>query len=63
MPKLPQPELPEPAHPNVDSMLSRKFGKEVANYFSGMFMAFHFMAFCLDTYKPLAKADVFKAHH
>ncbi|KAH7396211.1 NUDIX hydrolase domain-like protein [Pyrenochaeta sp. MPI-SDFR-AT-0127] len=35
MPKLPQPELPEPAHPNVDSMLSRKFGKEIANYFSG----------------------------
>ncbi|KAF2246234.1 hypothetical protein BU26DRAFT_542129 [Trematosphaeria pertusa] len=32
---LPQPDLPEPAHPDVDSMLSRKFGKEVANYFSG----------------------------
>lgn len=32
---VPQPELPEPAHPNVDSMLSRKFGKEIANYFSG----------------------------
>lgn len=31
----PQPELPEPAHPGVDSMLSRRFGKEVANYFSG----------------------------
>ncbi|USP72946.1 uncharacterized protein yc1106_00220 [Curvularia clavata] len=31
----PQPDLPEPAHPEVDSMLSRKFGKEVANYFSG----------------------------
>ncbi|KAF1835338.1 NADH pyrophosphatase [Decorospora gaudefroyi] len=31
----PQPSLPEPAHPDVDSMLSRKFGKEVANYFSG----------------------------
>jgi hypothetical protein len=31
----PQPELPEPAHHDVDSMLSRKFGKEVANYFSG----------------------------
>lgn len=35
MPPLPQPDLPEPAHPNVDSMLSRKFGKEIANYFSG----------------------------
>ncbi|KAJ4377806.1 NADH pyrophosphatase [Neocucurbitaria cava] len=35
MPQLPQPELPEPAHPTVDSMLSRKFGKEIANYFSG----------------------------
>ncbi|OAL46856.1 NADH pyrophosphatase, partial [Pyrenochaeta sp. DS3sAY3a] len=35
MPPLPQPELPEPAHPDVDSMLSRKFGKEIANYFSG----------------------------
>ena len=32
---MPQPELPEPAHAKVDSMLSRKFGKEVANYFSG----------------------------
>ncbi|KAJ4293303.1 NADH pyrophosphatase [Kalmusia sp. IMI 367209] len=31
----PQPDLPEPAHPGVDSMLARKFGKEVANYFSG----------------------------
>jgi len=31
----PQPALPEPAHPEVDSMLSRRFGKEVANYFSG----------------------------
>ncbi|KAI5364838.1 Putative NUDIX hydrolase domain, NADH pyrophosphatase-like, Zinc ribbon, NADH pyrophosphatase [Septoria linicola] len=30
-----QPENPEPAHHDVDSMLSRKFGKEVANYFSG----------------------------
>ena len=36
MAPLPQPDLPEPAHPNVDSMLSRKFGKEVANYFSGL---------------------------
>jgi NAD+ diphosphatase len=35
MAPLPQPDLPEPAHPSVDSMLSRKFGKEVANYFSG----------------------------
>lgn len=33
---MPIPEVPEPAHPNVDSMLSRKFGKEVANYFSGV---------------------------
>ncbi|OQO15212.1 hypothetical protein B0A48_00595 [Cryoendolithus antarcticus] len=31
----PQPSLPAPAHPEVDSMLSRKFGREVANYFSG----------------------------
>lgn len=31
----PQPALPEPAYPEIDSMLSRKFGKEVANYFSG----------------------------
>lgn len=30
-----QPANPEPAHPDVDGMLSRKFGKEVANYFSG----------------------------
>lgn len=36
MPQLPTPQLPEPAHPDVDSMLSRKFGKEIANYFSGM---------------------------
>src|SRR5271156_3465260 len=28
-----QPELPRPAHIDHDSMLSRKFGKEVANYF------------------------------
>ncbi|OCK81008.1 hypothetical protein K432DRAFT_327196 [Lepidopterella palustris CBS 459.81] len=31
----PMPDLPEPAHHELDSMLSRKFGKEVANYFSG----------------------------
>lgn len=31
----PQPSLPEPAHADVDSMLSRKFGREIANYFSG----------------------------
>lgn len=30
-----QPDLPQPAYPDLDSMLSRKFGKEVANYFSG----------------------------
>lgn len=30
-----QPSNPEPAHGTLDSMLSRKFGKEVANYFSG----------------------------
>ncbi|KAI9828428.1 MAG: NADH pyrophosphatase [Thelocarpon impressellum] len=30
-----QPELPEPAHPRLDSMLSRRFGKETANYFAG----------------------------
>lgn len=30
-----QPDLPLPAHPDVDSMLSRKFGREVANYFAG----------------------------
>ena len=35
MPPQPQPALPEPAHPAIDSMLSRKFGKEIANYFSG----------------------------
>lgn len=30
-----QPALPEPAHQAVDSMLTRKFGKEVTNYFAG----------------------------
>src|SRR5579871_2782467 len=29
------PDLPEPHHPNENSMLSRKFGREIANYFSG----------------------------
>src|ERR1700753_2318866 len=29
------PELPTPAYSEVDSLLSRKFGREVANYFSG----------------------------
>jgi hypothetical protein len=33
---MPTPSLPEPVHPELDSMLSRKFGKEVANYFAGM---------------------------
>ena len=31
----PVPDLPDPAHYDVDSMLSRKFGREIANYFSG----------------------------
>ena len=35
MPRAALPDLPPPAHANVDSMLSRKFGREVANYFSG----------------------------
>ncbi|KAI9847962.1 MAG: NADH pyrophosphatase [Sclerophora amabilis] len=30
-----QPELPEARHAALDSMLSRSFGREVANYFSG----------------------------
>ena len=30
-----QPDLPLPAHEDKDSMLSRKFGREIANYFSG----------------------------
>lgn len=29
------PDLPDPAHADVDSMLTRKFGREIANYFSG----------------------------
>lgn len=33
----PDPELPEPVHADTDSMLRRKFGREVANYFSGRF--------------------------
>lgn len=32
---MPDPSLPEPLHAELDSMLSRKFGREVANYFSG----------------------------
>lgn len=31
----PPPDLPTPAHHDVDSMLNRKFGSEIANYFSG----------------------------
>lgn len=33
---MPIPDNPEPVHPDLDSMLSRKFGKEVANYFAGL---------------------------
>ncbi|KAI9834540.1 MAG: hypothetical protein M1819_002916 [Sarea resinae] len=32
----PQPALPEPVQADPDSMLRRKFGKEVANYYAGM---------------------------
>jgi hypothetical protein len=32
----PQPKLPDAHLAHLDSMLSRKFGKEIANYFSGM---------------------------
>lgn len=31
----PQPDLPHPAHLDLDSALGRKFGKEVTNYFGG----------------------------
>ena len=31
----PLPDLPVPPHDELDSMLSRKFGREVSNYFSG----------------------------
>lgn len=33
--KMSIPDLPEPAFHYLESMLSRKFGKEIANYFSG----------------------------
>jgi hypothetical protein len=32
-----QPEMPQPAHLHHDSMLSRKFGKEVTNYFGSTY--------------------------
>lgn len=32
---MPESVVPKAAHADLDSMLSRKFGKEVANYFSG----------------------------
>jgi hypothetical protein len=48
MPPQPQPDLPEPAHTEIDSMLSRKFGKEVANYFSGMTDLSSCIPFCTD---------------
>lgn len=31
-----QPELPAAVEADLDSMLSRKFGREVANYFAGI---------------------------
>lgn len=40
MEKMAQAILPEAAFPDLDSMLSRKFGKEVANYFSGSYTHF-----------------------
>lgn len=45
---MPPPALPEPAHAEVDSMLSRKFGKEIANYFAGVLS---------DTIADLVRAD------
>jgi hypothetical protein len=38
MPRLPDPDLPQAHLSQLDSMLSRKFGKEVANYFSGRYI-------------------------
>ncbi|MCJ1335909.1 NADH pyrophosphatase [Bachmanniomyces sp. S44760] len=32
---MPTPELPQAAYSDLDSMLTRRFGREVANYFSG----------------------------
>lgn len=32
----PQPDLPDPAHHDVDSMLSRKFGREVGEFVKAM---------------------------
>ena len=42
MPPQEMPKLPEAAYFDLDSMLSRKFGKEVANYFAGMGFIFFF---------------------
>ena len=44
---MPVPDLPEPAYAEVDSMLSRKFGKEVANYFSGKLLEYDCSDFSL----------------
>lgn len=49
----PQPANPEPA-PDFDSMLSRKFGQEVANYFSGN--PLNRVAFLRGDYKFLGQA-------
>ena len=50
----PQPKNPEPAYPDKDQMLSRKFGKEIANYFSGN--PLNRVGFLREDHKFLSKA-------
>ena len=50
----PQPANPEPAHADSDSMLGRKFGREVANYFSGN--PLHRVGFLRGDHKFLSQA-------
>ncbi|KAG8529792.1 uncharacterized protein KY384_005273 [Bacidia gigantensis] len=51
---MPQPKVPEPAYAEIDSMLSSKFGREVANYFSALnHPSTRFLL--LDNLAPLAK--------
>lgn len=60
---MPPPDLPVAAHPDLDSMLNRKFGKEVANYFSGGFSTKAMFSVALADFLRLTfEPSIFPAH-
>ena len=61
-----QPDVPKPAYADVDSMLSRKFGRETSNYFSGKALPLHLSignSTLTQTGSPLNRVSFLRTDH